>query len=84
MHWDHECRSVLSRGLLWVRGIELITPENRADGRQANSSELGTVRWIAERTVSWLREQRRLRVLHVHRADIHEAFLTLGCTRIGH
>jgi transposase len=32
-----------------------------------------------ERTFAWLNQFRRLRVRYNLRADIHEAFLSLGC-----
>lgn len=40
---------------------------------------LGRYRWVVERTLSWLNRFRRLKVRYERRADIHEAFLTLGC-----
>jgi transposase len=36
-----------------------------------------------ERTFAWLNQFRRLRVRYDKRADIHEAFLSLGCALIG-
>jgi len=47
-----------------------------------NGSGLGTTRWVVERTLAWLHQYRRLRVRYEKRADIHEAFLTLGCIMI--
>jgi len=35
-----------------------------------------------ERTFAWLSQFRRLRVRYDKRADIHEAFLSLGCALI--
>jgi transposase len=35
-----------------------------------------------ERTFAWLSQFRRLRVRDDKRADIHEAFLSLGCALI--
>lgn len=35
-----------------------------------------------ELTFAWLNQFRRLRMRHDKRADIHEAFLSLGCTLI--
>ena len=37
---------------------------------------------VVERTFAWLNQFRRLRVRYEKRADIHEAFLSLGCTLI--
>jgi hypothetical protein len=39
-------------------------------------------RWVVERTFAWLNQFRRLRVRYDKRADIHEAFLSLGCAWI--
>ncbi len=38
--------------------------------------------WVVERTFAWFNQFRRLRVRYDKRADIHEAFLSLGCTWI--
>ena len=43
---------------------------------------LGRWRWVVERTFSWLNPFRRLRMRYDKRADIHEAFLSLGCALI--
>jgi len=43
---------------------------------------LGRYRWVVERTLSWLNRYRRLKVRYERRADIHHAFLTLGCALI--
>jgi len=37
---------------------------------------------MIERTFAWLNQFRRLRVRYEKQADIHEAFLTLGCALI--
>jgi transposase len=50
--------------------------------RTAHGSGLGRWRWVVERTFSWLNQFRRLRVRYDKRADIHEAFLSLGCALI--
>jgi len=47
-----------------------------------NGSGLGQWRWVVERTFAWLNQFRRLRVRYEKRADIHEAFLSLGCALI--
>jgi transposase len=47
-----------------------------------HGSGLGRWRWVVERTFAWLNQFRRLRVRYEKRADIHEAFLSLGCTLI--
>lgn len=45
----------------------------------AHGSGLGIYRWVVERTIAWLHQFRRLRVRYERRADIHAAFLILGC-----
>jgi transposase len=43
---------------------------------------LGRWRWVGERTFAWLHNVRRLRLRRERHADIHDAFLTLGCALI--
>jgi transposase len=50
--------------------------------RTENGSGLGRWRWVVERTFAWLNQFRRLRVRYDKWADIHEAFLSLGCAWI--
>jgi transposase len=47
-----------------------------------HGSGLGIYRWVVERTIAWLHQFRRLRIRYERRADIHEAFLILGCVVI--
>ena len=47
-----------------------------------SSERLGRHRWVVERTIAWLNRCRRLSVRYERRADIHQAFLTLGCALI--
>ena len=47
-----------------------------------HGSGLGRWRWVVERTFAWLNQFRRLRVRYEKRADLHEAFLSLGCILI--
>lgn len=44
-----------------------------------HGSGLGRTRWVVERTLSWLHQYRRLRVRYERRANIHQAFLMVGC-----
>ena len=46
--------------------------------RNEHGSGLGRWRWVVERTFAWLIQFRRLRVRYDKRADIHQAFLSLG------
>ena len=50
--------------------------------RTKHGSGLGRWRWVVERTFAWLNQFRRLRVRYDKRAEIHEAFLSLGCVWI--
>jgi transposase len=67
------CRRFLHRRRIKVRiarkGIE-------------SSQRLGRHRWVVERTLAWLARYRRLTIRYERRADIHQAFLTLGCALI--
>lgn len=63
---------------LWLRGIR----PRLARRNTAHGSGLGNRRWVVERTLSWLHQFRRLRTRFERRADIHQAFLTLGCALI--
>ena len=51
-------------------------------GVESSSERLGRHRWVVERTLAWLNRYRRLTVRYERRADIHEAFLHLGCSPI--
>ncbi|CCF86025.1 transposase (fragment) [Nitrolancea hollandica Lb] len=68
-----KCRQALTRRRIKVRiarkGIE-------------SKERLGRHRWVVERTLAWLSRFRRLTVRYERRADIHEAFLHLGCALI--
>src|SRR5262249_39489625 len=48
--------------------------------KSPHGSGLGRERWVVERTIAWLHQYRRLRVRYERRADIHEAFLAIGCS----
>ena len=47
-----------------------------------SSERLGRHRWVAERTLAWLNRYRRLKVRYDRQADIHQAFLSLGCVLV--
>jgi hypothetical protein len=47
-----------------------------------HGSGLGVFRWVVERTLAWLHRFHRLALRYDRRADVHEAFLTLGCALI--
>jgi transposase len=67
------CRSALRR-----RGIKVRIARKGVE----SSTRLGRHRWVVERTLSWLGKDRRLTIRYERRADIHEAFLHLGCALI--
>jgi transposase len=48
----------------------------------AHGSGLGKTRWVVERTIAWLHQFRQLRIRFERLAQIHEAFLKLGCALI--
>jgi transposase len=47
-----------------------------------HGSGLGRLRWVVERTHSWLHQNRRLRVRFERLPSLHEAFLTIGCALV--
>jgi transposase len=59
-------------------GVEPILPEKQIDDQEG----LGQTRWPVERTLSWIHQNRRLRVRYERRPEIHQAFLTLACIKI--
>ena len=63
------------RRLLRQRGIKPVIARRQTE----HGSGLGRVRWVVERTFAWLHQLKRLLVRYDRRADIHEAFLALGC-----
>jgi transposase len=67
------CRQALRR--------QGITPRIARRGIESRE-RLGRYRWVVERTLSWLNRFRRLKVRYERRADIHEAFLCLGCALV--
>jgi transposase len=67
----------IRQGLRDRRIIPFLAKRNTEHG-----SGLGEWRWVVERTFAWLNPFRRLRVRYERRADLHEAFLSLGCALI--
>ncbi len=66
------------RRMLRQKQIEPVLAKRRTE----HGSGLGVFRWVIERTLSWLHQNRRLRVRYERRPDIHEAFMILGCIKI--
>lgn len=65
---------------MWVRGVEPNIPRPR----EPREKGVGATRWVIERTIAWLHNNRRLRVRFDRYPEIHQAFLTLGCIMICH
>ena len=72
----YHCR----RRAAWLRS-KGIRPQIAQRG-EAHGSGLGTKRFVVERTISWLHNFGRLRVRRDRRADIHDAWVSLGCAMI--
>jgi len=53
-----------------------------AQRRREHGSGLGKERYVVERTLGNLHQNRRLRIRYEKRKDIHEAFLTLACVKL--
>jgi transposase len=78
LHADKAYDARHCRAYLRKRGIK-----SRIARKGIDSSErLGRHRWVVERTLAWLNRFRRLAIRYERRADIHEAFLRLGCILI--
>jgi len=63
---------------LWARGVKPVIARRGAD----HGSGLGSKRWVVERTFAWLHNLRRLRIRYECSADLHLAFMQLGCAVI--
>lgn len=59
-------------------GVDPILSEKPIDDQEGP----GQTRWPIERTLSWIHQNRRLRIRYERRPDIHQAFLTLACIKI--
>jgi transposase len=72
---DRGYDSNANRRELRQRGIKPVI----ANRYHSHGSALGRYRWVVERTFAWLHNLKRLLVRYDRRAEIHEAFLALGC-----
>jgi transposase len=63
---------------LWRRGVKPVIARRDTE----HGSGLGRLRWVVERTFAWLHFFRRLRLRWERRAELHEAFMYLGCAVI--
>ncbi len=78
LHADKAYDAARCRELLAKRAILSRIARRGIESRE----KLGRHRWVVERTFAWLNRFRRLRVRYERRADIHLAFLLLGCALI--
>ena len=78
LHGDRAYDSAGHRRVLRWLGIIPVLARRRSE----HGSGLGMYRWVVERTLSWLHQYRRLRIRYERRADIHQAFLDIGCLLI--
>lgn len=78
LYADKGYRSRRNQQILRERGIQSRISRPKVD----SSLRLGRHRWVVERTFAWLNQMRRLIVRYERRADIHDAFLRLGCSLI--
>ena len=65
--------------LAWLGVAPVFARPGAADG-----SGLGAERYVVERTLANVHQNRRLRVRYDRRADIHQAFPTLACIKLCH
>ena len=84
LYADRGYDSEATRALLRWLGIE----PHIAKRRTPHGSGLGKVRWVVERTISWLKGLRRMRVRYDRLGVIRDAWTTLAasviCFRILH
>jgi IS5 family transposase len=78
LHADKAYDSRVSRQRLRRRSI---VPRIARRGIES-AEHLGRYRWVVERSLAWLHRFRRLVIRYERRADIHRAFLSLGCALI--
>lgn len=78
LHADKAYDSRISRQRLRRRSI---VPRIARRGIES-SARLGRYRWVVERSLAWLHRYRRLVIRYERRADLHRAFLSLGCALI--
>lgn len=72
--YDSQAHEDLLRGM----GIEPVF----AQRGEPHGSGLGRHRYVAERTIAAVHQNRRLKVRYERRSDLHQAFLTLACIKI--
>lgn len=75
---DRAYHSEPHRKILRSLGIEPVLAKRNIE----HGSGLGIYRWVVERTIAWLHQFRRLKLRFEKRADIHRAFVKMGCVLI--
>jgi transposase len=78
LYADRAYASKAKRRELRRRGIQAFIPEQRAP----HGSGLGKVRWVVERSLSWLHGFRKLRLRTDWHSEVHDAFLLLAVSII--
>jgi transposase len=78
LYGDRGYASEPKREELRERGIEPFVPDQRAP----HGSGLGVIRWLVERTISWLHQFGRLRRRLDRQTEVQNAFLQLACALI--
>ena len=78
MYADRGYDSEATRWILRWLGIE----PRIAKRKTPHGSGLGRVRWVVERTISWLKGLRRMRVRYDRLGVIRDAFTTLAVSVI--
>jgi transposase len=72
----YDCQA--ARDLLMATGITPHIPKRR----EPDHEHLGRTRWVVERTISWLKQFRRLRIRWDRTAIVTEAFINIACSII--
>ena len=75
---DRAYRSARHEAILRWLGIEPVF----ARPGTPHGSGLGKDRYVVERTIAAVHQNRRLKVRYERRADVHQAFLTLACIKV--
>ena len=66
------------RESLQAKGIMPVIPKRGTSGIIG----LGKIRWVVERTISWLHQYKRLALRWEHHTDLHNGLVSLACSLI--
>jgi hypothetical protein len=78
LYGDRAYGSAGHEALLWWMEVEPVFAHRSTE----HGSGLGRVRYVVERTIANIHQNRRLKIRYERRSDIHLAFLTLACIKI--